>query len=71
MYLLGQTISNRTEFMGVMDLERSSLTLTVLIADRFTENLSIFLVFLISLFLDSDDVDKNDGRENRWNFSLY
>ena len=57
--------------MGATDLEQSSLTVTVLIVDRYTEKLSFFPVFLISPFLDADDVDKNDDGEGRWNFSLH
>ncbi len=54
--------------MGSTDLEQSSLTVTVLIVDRYTEKLSFVLVFLISPFLDTDDVDKNDDGEN---FSVH
>ncbi len=55
--------------MGATDLEQSSLTVTVLIVDRYTEKLSLFLVFLISSILDADDVDDDGG--NRWNFAVH
>ncbi len=51
--------------MGATDLEQSSLTVTVLIVDRYTEKLTAIPVFLISPFLDADDVDKNDDGESR------
>ena len=58
--------------MGATDLEQSSLTATVLSVDRYTKSLIFFSVFLISPFLDADDIDKNDDDgEGRWNFSLH